>query len=191
MTAEALGFLAATQVVTKDEKAALSNFQKSVPILVSRSRQSQGKRDAEGIKRQRLGLILESYIHLLSKIGGTSLEREAGFDAIAEAFRIADLSRGRSVQSALNASSARATIKDPELANLARREQDAQKQVSVLYGILANSMRSDPSLSNANATKDIQIRIEDQRNARAALMKEIEGRFPDYASTYKSYSTNH
>ena len=181
VTAEALGFLAATQVVTKDDKAALSNFRNSVPVLVSRSRQSQGERDTEASKKQRLGLILESYIHLLSKIGGTSLEREAGLDAIAEAFRIADLSRGRSVQSALNASSARATIKDPELANLARREQDAQKQVSVLYGHLANLIRSEPSLSNASATKDIQTRIDDLSRARAALMEEIEGRFPDYA----------
>jgi len=181
VTAEALGFLAATQVVTNNLKAALSNFRDSVPILVSRSRQSQGKRDAKGIKSQRLGLILESYIHLLSKIRGTSLERESGFDVIAEAFRIADLSRGRSVQSALNASSARATIKDPELANLARREQDAQKQVSVLYGQLANLIRSEPGLGNASATKDIQIRIGDLRDARTALMEEIEGRFPDYA----------
>ncbi|HIL19452.1 MAG TPA: tetratricopeptide repeat protein, partial [Gammaproteobacteria bacterium] len=181
VTAEALGLLAATQVVTKDEKAALSNFRDSVPILVSRSRQSHGERDTKAFSRQRLGLILESYINLLSKIRGTSLEREAGFDVIAEAFRIADLSRGRSVQSALNASSARATIKDPELANLARREQDAQKQVSVLYGHLANLIRSEPSLSNASATKDIQTRIDDLRSAREALMEEIEGRFPDYA----------
>ena len=181
VTAEALGFLAATQVVTKDEKAALSNFRDSVPVLVSRSRQSHGERDTKAFSRQRLGLILESYINLLSKIGGTSLEREAGFDAIAEAFRIADLSRGRSVQSALNASSARATIKDPELANLARREQDAQKQVSVLYGHLANLIRSEPSLSNASATKDIQTRIDGLRSAREALMEEISKRFPEYA----------
>ena len=181
VTAEALGLLAAPQVVTKDEKSALYNFRDSVPILVSRSRQSQGEQDPKAFRRQRLGLILEAYIHLLSKIRGTSLEREAGFDATAEAFRIADLSRGRSVQSALNASSARANIKDPELANLARREQDAQKQVSVLYGHLANLIRSEPSLSNASATKDIQTRIEDLSSARAALMEEIEGRFPDYA----------
>ena len=78
------------------------------------------------------------------------------------------------MQIALNASSARATIKDPELANLARREQDAQKQVSVLYGHLANLIRSEPSLSNASATKDIQTRIDDLSRARAALMEEIE-----------------
>ena len=180
-TAEALGFLAATQVASNDLKAALSNFQDSVPILVSRSRQSQGAQDTQAFRRQRLGLILESYIHLLSKIRGTSLEHEVGFDVIAESFRIADLSRGRSVQSALNASSARAAIKDPELASLARREQDAQKQVSVLYGLLANLIRSEPSLSNASATTDIRVRIDDLRGARAALMEEIESRFPDYA----------
>ena len=180
-TAEALGFLAATQVASNDLKAALSNFQDSVPILVSRSRQSQGAQDTQAFRRQRLGLILESYIHLLSKIRGTSLEHEVGFDVIAESFRIADLSRGRSVQSALNASSARAAIKDPELASLARREQDAQKQVSVLYGQLANLIRSEPSLSNASATTDIRVRIDDLRGARAALMEEIESRFPDYA----------
>ncbi len=180
-TAEALGFLAATQVVSNDLKAALSNFQDSIPILVTRSRQSHSEQDSQAFRRQRLELILESYIHLLSKIRGTSLEHEAGFDVIAEAFRIADLSRGRSVQSALNASSARAAIRDPELANLARQEQDAQKQVSVLYGQLANLIRSEPGLTNASATKDIQIRIDDLRDARAALMKEIEGQFPDYA----------
>jgi CHAT domain-containing protein/tetratricopeptide (TPR) repeat protein len=180
-TAEALGFLAATQVVSNDLKAALSNFQDSIPILVTRSRQSHSEQDSQAFRRQRLELILESYIHLLSNIRGTSLEHEAGFDVIAEAFRIADLSRGRSVQSALNASSARAAIRDPELANLARREQDAQKQVSVLYGQLANLIRSEPGLTNASATKDIQIRIDDLRDARAALMKEIEGQFPDYA----------
>ena len=65
VTAEALGFLAATQVVTKDEKAALSNFRDSVLVLVSRSRQSHGEQDTKAFRRQRLGLILESYINLI------------------------------------------------------------------------------------------------------------------------------
>ena len=180
-TAEALGFLAATQVVTREDQSALSNFRASVPVLISRARESHGDRDSKAFGSQRVGLILDSYIHLLSNVRGTSLGDKAGFDVIAEAFQISELSRGRSVQRALNASSARATIKDPELANLARREQDAQKQLSALYGHLANLIRRVPSDSNAGATKEIQTRIDALGSARRALMEEIEGRFPEYA----------
>jgi hypothetical protein len=46
--------------------------------------------------------------------------------------------RGRSVQQALAASSARMTAKDPTQAELARTEQDLGKQISGQLGMLSN-----------------------------------------------------
>ena len=61
-------------------------------------------------------------------------EKNASGDVGAETFSLADAIRGRSVQQALAASSARAAAKDPALAELVRKEQDLGKQVNAQLG---------------------------------------------------------
>ena len=84
------------------------------------------------------------------------------------------------VRRAMN--SARAAAKDPALADLARREQDALAQIGALNGLLSNVLSAPSGQQNLKAVKDLRLRIDRLRSARAALMKEIEARFPDYAN---------
>ena len=162
-TAEAGGLLASALAAQGERDQALPLFAATVPVLLSRSRGSETADTIRSLRHQRIVFVLEAYIGLLSET-----------DDGTEAFRLAEAARSRSVQRAMAASGARAALQDPELSDLARREQDAQKRIAALYGLLANN----PS---GAAAKDLRTRIEQLRSARAVLTEEIEARFPDYA----------
>ena len=106
-TALTRAVLASALVRLGARKEALAAFRKAVPILLSRSRGSNDESTSKGAQELRLTIILESYISLLADIRGTDIERNAGLDAAAEAFRIANVARGRLVQNALTATAAR------------------------------------------------------------------------------------
>ena len=180
-TALARGVLAMASADANERKKALAGFAEAIPVLLSRSRRADDETTSQTARELRLGLILESYIGLLADIRGTDVEREAGIDAAAEAFRIAEVARSRSVQRALAASAARAAARDPDLADLVRKEQDASKQAAALYGLLGNARSIPTDKQNAAAIKLLQTRIDQLRSARAALAEEIEARFPEYA----------
>jgi CHAT domain-containing protein len=98
-----------------------------------------------------------------------------------ETFSLADAIRGRSVQQALAASSARMIAKDPALQELVRQEQDLAKQISGQLGTLNNALslpsgdRDDKGIAAINAAI-VKLRA-DREKARA----EINRRFPSYA----------
>tara|TARA_Y100000294_G_scaffold50003_1_gene47126 strand:+ start:1183 stop:4392 length:3210 start_codon:yes stop_codon:yes gene_type:complete len=180
-TASSLGVLAMALAGMDKQKEAFSAFSQAIPILLSGSRQADDETTTEGAQVKRLGMILETYVGLLADVRGTALEQEAGVDAAAEAFRIAGVARGQSVQRALGASAARAAAKDPALANLVRREQDTQKQLAASYGLLATMLSAPIDQQNPKAAKSLRTSIDQLRAARTALAKEIEKRFPAYA----------
>src|SRR3546814_7198287 len=68
--------------------------------------------------------LLEGYIDLLSRLKAAP----ADLNPAAEAFRIADAARARGVQRALAASAARASVGDPDLANLRSEERRVGKE---------------------------------------------------------------
>ncbi len=173
--------LAMAQAHGGDKKAALAGFRAAVPVLLSRSRGFDDEDMTESFREQRTGMILESYIDLLADVRGTGVERDFGIDAAAEAFTIADVARGRSVQKAVAASGARATAGNPELADIARREQDAKKQIASLYALLANVLASPTDQQDAVAVQSLKTGINQLSGARTTLMEEIEARFPEYA----------
>lgn len=180
-TAEIRGLLATAHVATGDRPIALREFAGAVPLLLTRSLDVDDESVSRVARDQRLNLILTTYIGLLADIRGTPLEREAGLDAAAEAFRLAEVVRGRSVQRALDASTARVAAKTPALAELIRKEQDAGKQVSALAGLLANILSAPVVEQDARVVADLQGRINLLRRARAALVRQIEREFPAYA----------
>src|SRR5262249_21910977 len=108
-------------------------------------------------------------------------EREAGIDAAAEAFRLADVARGHTVQRAVNASAARAAALNPALADLVRREQDARKQINALNALLANFLSQPGDQQDLKAVEDLRTRMNVLRRAREALTAQIEKEFPAYA----------
>ncbi|MFQ5757850.1 MAG: CHAT domain-containing protein, partial [Acidiferrobacterales bacterium] len=176
-TAEVRGVLAIALAVSGDKQGALTEFTKAIPILLQRPRRSDDADTTQSARELRLGWILEAYIRLLGDIRGTVVESKAGIGAAAEAFRIADVARARTVQRALNASSVRAAARNPELADLVRREQDAVSQIGALHGLLSNALSAQQA---AAVVKDLRIWLDKLRRARAALMAEIEKRFTQY-----------
>ena len=179
--AEIRGFLAMARLEEGASTEALDEFAAATKILLTRSRESDDESNTFKARDQRLNLILESYMGLLADIRGTELEKKAGVEATSEVFKLAETARSRAIQRALAASGSRAALKDPALAELARREQDTQKQITALYGTLAAEFTRPPQERNLVRLQGLKTTIDQLRGARAALIEEIERRFPDYA----------
>ncbi|CAA7620922.1 conserved exported hypothetical protein [Candidatus Terasakiella magnetica] len=175
-TAQARGFMAAALAALGREGEALDEFAKAVPVLIA----GENDEDAETGNRardQRLRLILEPYMALLAGGRGAA----AGLDPAAESFRLADAARGRSVQRALAASAVRAAADNPAIAALARRTQDAEKQISALNGLLANAISARSEDQDAATLGNLKTRISALRRERAENLKEIATKLPEYA----------
>jgi CHAT domain-containing protein len=180
-TAEIRGLLAVTLAVRGDRRRALEEFKASLPILLSQYHAADDEARTRAAKDKRLVTILESYMALLNDIRGTTIEANAGIDAVGEVFRLAEVAHSRSVNRALGASGSRVAMKDPELSDLARREQDLQKQINALYGTLANAMAQRLADRDPKVIESLRTKINKLSAAREALVKEIEDRFPSYA----------
>jgi CHAT domain-containing protein len=178
---ESRGFLALALAADRKYDEAMREFRAALPALVAAANEQTSEEGLGLGKTNRLKRILEAYIALLGRYAaeGRSVE---GIDPVAEAFWIADLARGSSVQRALVASSARAAIRDPELAKLAREEQDSAHRVSTLTRILVELLGRPPEQSLPAVIAAIRKDIEDLGKRRLVLKKEIESRFPDYAN---------
>jgi len=181
VTAETHGIYAMGLAANRQNELALEAFSKAVPIMLDHYNRTVSGDGTQTARDFRFGIILESYIQLLGDIHGTGLERKAGLNAAAESFWLSDLIRGRTVKRALAASSARAATKNPELAEFARREQDALTQIGALNGLLSNILSAPGDQQNPDAVKNLRLKIDRLRSAHAALKKEIESRFPSYA----------
>ncbi len=176
-TAEIRGLLAAGHAARGEHARALAGFAQATRVLLDRAQEVDDEQTTRPAREQRLRLILGSYVRLLASIRATADERQAGNDPVAEAFRLAELARGMSVQHSLDAAAARAAT-TPALAELVRREQDARKQISALYGLVASalSIMDGPRPS----VEDLRGQIAILEQARQAIRKQIEREFPAY-----------
>jgi CHAT domain-containing protein len=171
-SSEIRAFHAMTLAARGERELARNAFREALPPLIEQAR-NDAENETGGIRRQqRLVIILESYLRLLSETP----------DAAAEAFLLADIARGSAVQKALTSSAARATIHDPKLAELARREQDAQQRANSLSGLLTQLISSPPEQQLPAIQAQLRKDIETLKAARLTLQREIGERFPDYAN---------
>lgn len=182
-TAEKEAVLALALAAKDDREGALVAFRKSLPLLM----QASGKIGAGSASAQvtRLDVLLKAYIKLLSEIDGTRIEQDNDIDAAAEAFRMADALRSRSVQAALAASSARTASGKGELSDLIRKEQDARQGIAALRRLVTNAMLSSAKERDVGLIRSLKVRIEDLRAAHAAIAEELRDRFPKYAELIK------
>lgn len=178
-TARLRSLIGVTLVAQGRKKEALLAFKKSIPIYMEQARKFPTNGDAPARARVRR-FIIGSYIKLLSQIQGTSLEKTAGINATNEAFKLSDLIRNETVRQSLDASSARAAARDPELADLARREQDAKRNVaglSTTLNALTNQKQEDRDLK---IEKQLIQQIAKLNASHTALSQEIRRQFPEY-----------
>jgi CHAT domain-containing protein len=180
-TALARGMLAIGLGRSGQDGEALREFKLAIPILVSASRETDSDDAMEAAAReQRAQIVIEAYIALLAQ-----RERAKGVTntaAAAETFPLADVIRGHSVQKALAASSARAVARNAELAELARKVQDLDKQVAAQLGALNNALALPPEQRDDKALKTLHVEIDRLRAARDAAKRDIASRFREYAS---------
>ena len=171
-TAISRGMLGAAKGRLGDTAGALAEFDAATPILLQSSRQADDEEGGSAQRDSQLRVVFESALRALSA------SNRAG--SAEESFRLADAIRGQGVQRALAQSSARASASDPALAEFVRQEQDTQKQVGALQGLLTNVL-SAPERDDA-AVRVLRTQIDSLRAARAAIRQEIERRFPDYVN---------
>jgi len=154
-------------------------YKLSMPILIDQVR-NDAENDTTSIKQQqRMTFLLESYLALLAHTAKTDPSQAPL--AAAQAFQVADIARGSGVQRALTASAARASIKDPQLASLARQEQDLQRRINTLSELLTGLRSASPDQQLPNVQAKIRSDLETFKSQRESLKKEIEKKFPDYA----------
>jgi len=154
-------------------------YKNAIPTLLDQSR-NDAENDTSTVKQlQRMNFILENYLAELAHIFKTDPTQANA--AAAEAFKIADIARGSGVQRALTASAARASIKDPQLALLARQEQDMQRRINTLSELLTGLLSSAPDQQLPAVQVQIRTDIDKFKTQREDLKKEIEKRFPEYA----------
>ena len=178
-TAFARGFLGMALAAEGKREPALQAFRDSVPTLMSKPPQSAD--DGPSASTHRLHLVLDAYIRLLAEIRGTPIEANAKIDAAAEAFQAADAARGQTVQKAVDAASARVTLRDPALADLARQEQDRGQELAGLESTLADALSTPADQQDAHAIDVLRDQINQLRTTRDNLRQQIARRFPDYA----------
>ena len=176
-TASARGILAIGLMQADRDLDAIREFKAAIPILMASSRENADDEDTTAVaaRSQRLQGIVESYLTMLAR------EKNPAGDVGVETFSLADAVRGRSVQQALAASSARAAAKEPALAELVRKEQDLGKQVNAQLGTLNNVLSLPSAERDDKGVQAINASIKALRAERLKARQEIGQQFPAYA----------
>lgn len=160
---------------------ALFQFSESLPALLNRAREMANDNDASFVNVYRFRIIVEGYLELLARLHATG-QVIAGVDIVGDSFKLADIARNSAVQRAVTSSAARANLPDPQLAQLARKEQDAGNQIQALNKILARLASSPDDKRLQKIIDDMQRDIDKLRQEQLSLRKEILQKFPDYAA---------
>ena len=176
-TASARGTLATGLMLAGRDADAIREFKAAIPILTSSVRENADDENTTVIaaRSQRLQGIVEAYFTMLAR------EKDPAGDVGVETFSLADSIRGRSVQQALAASSARAAAADAALAALVRKEQDLAKQVNAQLGLLNNVLSLSSAERDENGVVAVSASINTLRAERNKARQEISQRFPAYA----------
>jgi CHAT domain-containing protein len=176
-TASARGTLAIGLMRAGRDADAIREFKAAIPVLMASSRENADDDDTTAVaaRSQRLQGIVESYLTMLAR------DKNTAGDVGAETFSLADAVRGRSVQQALAASSARAAAKEPALAELVRREQDLGKQINAQLGTLTNVLSLPSAERDDKGVAAINGSINALRAERLKARQEITQKFPAYA----------
>ncbi|SFH74020.1 CHAT domain-containing protein [Bradyrhizobium sp. Gha] len=175
--ASARGTLAIGLMRARRDADAIREFKAAIPIMMANANENADDENTTVVaaRSQRLQTIVESYLLLFARAEGT------GGAVGEETFSLADAIRGRSVQQALAASSARAAAKDPALAELVRKEQDLTKQVNAQLGTLNNVLAIPSAERDEKGAQQIQASIAALRGERDRARQEIKQKFPVYA----------
>jgi CHAT domain-containing protein len=177
-TAISRGFYAVALARKGKASESLQAFKESLPVLLSTSTGGDDDSGTTAAAREgRVRFVIEGYLRLLSR--NPSLVPAS---AIEETFGYGDVLRGQSVQRALQASSARSSVKDPFLAQLVRASQDQEKQIGAAVATLNNLLSLPTSERDESAVTGTQAVIARLEASRAQALKDIAKKFPQYGN---------
>ena len=132
---------------------------------------------ASGAAQHLRGLAISGMLEFYASLPA---DAAPNFVPAAEAFRLADVVRSLSVQGAIDAMNARAGVRDPALADMVRREQDAAQASVAFQGILTNLVSQSAAQRNRNAEEAVRKRVAELDAERAKLNADIRAAFPKY-----------
>ena len=157
---------------------AIREFKAAIPILLAASRENADDDDATRRRRRAASGCRASW-KPISSCWRTRSPPAATSPPTPSALRI----RSAAVRCSRRwrRPSARASIKDPALAELVRKEQDLGKQVNAQLGLLNNCSLCPPLSATKRASRPINASIEKLRSDRDKARAEINKRFPSYA----------
>jgi CHAT domain-containing protein len=155
-------------------------YDKHIPTLIDAINTDVENQTGGGKQLDRMVMVLEDNLSILAEQAKKLPQQAPALTA--KSFMMADLARGSGVQRALTASAARANIRDPKLAELARKEQDTQRRIGSLEQILSNLMSAPPEDQLPAIQAKMKIDIASFKAEREKFKKDIEQRFPDYAN---------
>jgi len=127
-----------------------------------------------GYRKSLKTLILKSYLQLL-----TASESRTDADS-AEAFKVANHLIASSVQQAIAESAARSGIKQPDLAVLVRKDQDAKNELSALYAYIAAQNGEGASRRTPEVVSSMRGRIKALEDLRSDMKERVQTEFPEY-----------
>jgi CHAT domain-containing protein len=174
-SAMANAILGAGLTFARRDADAFAVYRKALPILLAASRDDADDSTVSAATDNRMQVVIETYLILLSRNRGSVA------DVGVESLQLGELIRGRSVEKALSASSARSVARDPALAELVRKEQDLEKQIVAELGTLNNMLAAAPEERSDKDVTDLRTAIEKLRAQRTAARRDIARRFPGYA----------
>ena len=175
--AQMLALKGMANAALQNTRQAIDDFSEAFPVLLKKK--TGGNIDF--LKKRGLEIYTESYLNLLSRIYQSHNEKQFGIDVSATSFKLIEEIKNSSIQKALGASGARTAATDPALADLVRREQDAQWQINALQETLSNALAAPPDQQNPTALQDLKASIDSLQRASIALFDEIQVRFPKYS----------
>lgn len=160
---------------------ALRGYREAIPDLVRQDHDDGGDEDVGFWRAFWQREILEGYLELLARLHASGTA-PADLDVADEAFRIADVARGSSVQGAITSTAARAQLPDQGLTELARKDHDTLNQIAALHRVLARLAEAPEEKRPHKVIADMQVDIVRLRKQRAELRGEILQRYPEYAN---------
>ena len=177
-TAVSRGFYAVALALKNKPEDALREFKASIPILLAAPGGSDDDSGSTAAALEgRVRFVIEGYLRFVSVFPAA-----APVNVAEETFGYADVMRGQSVQRALQASSARASTANPELAKLMRESQDGEKRIGAAVATLNNLLALPPAEREEKAVRATQAEIAALQALRAQTLKDIAKKFPDYGN---------
>lgn len=178
------GYLANALALQRKQDEAVEQFRLALPEMTrlnwSESGGSSGDFPGGFVRQYRLRVVVEGYLELLANMQASGTSKPP-IDVANEAFKVADMARNSAVQQAVVSSVARANLPDPQLAALARREQDAANRARSLGHLLEHVTALPKSQIDEATVVALEREVHSAAEQQTTLRNEINDRFPGYA----------